>query len=62
MKKRTPSRIVLITGLASLTLASAGCLDRLKQESVSSNPPAPLPADTGDTGEAGDTGDSGEGA
>ena len=62
MKKRTPSRIVLITGLASLTLASAGCLDRLKQESVNSNPPAPLPADTGDTGEAGDTGDSGEGA
>lgn len=56
MKKPRSSRIVLITGLASLTLAVAGCPNKPEVE-VSSNPPAPPLEDTGDTGDAGDTGE-----
>ena len=52
MKPSRSSRLVLITGLASVALSVAGCPLKSQVE-VSTNPPAPPLEDTGDTGDTG---------
>jgi hypothetical protein len=52
-RKPTRSRLVLITGLASFSLATAGC-------PITTNPPPNPQADSGDSGDTGDTGDTAE--
>ena len=59
MKKPTRSRVILITGLASFALATAGCPTPISNPpppedtgDIATNPPPP--EDTGDTGDTGD--------